>query len=108
MAKCTALFLQEGIQYPYGPERVNRMVALSGSGAPRAGEMDWLSANGVDLYITGEPREWTREYCREVGINFVAGGHYHTERMGIQALTQVLTGRWDGVVVRFLDLPNPV
>ena len=108
LAQCAALFHQEGIQYPFGPARVHRMVALSGSGAPRAGDLDWLLANGVDLYVTGEPREWTREYCRETGISFVAGGHYHTEQIGIRALTQVLTGRWDGVDVRYLDLPNPV
>jgi dinuclear metal center YbgI/SA1388 family protein len=109
LKRCAQLFSQEGIQYPFGPRRVRRVVALSGSGAPRSGgDMDWLQANEVDLYVTGEPREWTREYCREAGISFVAGGHYHTERIGIQSLTQVLTGRWDGVTVRFLDLPNSV
>ena len=70
--------------------------------------MDWLQANGVGLYVTGEPREWTREYCREMGLSLAAAGHYNTERLGILALTQELAGRWEGVAVRFLEVPNCV
>lgn len=107
LARCAELFSQEGVRYPFGPEQVGRVVAVSGSGAPRPGEMEWLIQHQVDLYITGEPREWSRELFREAGISFVAGGHYHTERLGIQALGDVLRSRLD-VEVKFLDLPNPV
>ena len=107
VARCVALFAQTGVQYPFGPAWVKKVVALSGSGAPRASDMDWLFRNRVDLYITGEPREWCREMFREAGISLVAGGHYATERPGIQALTEVLSSQPD-VSVRFLDLPNPV
>lgn len=107
LARCTDLFSQEGVQYPFGPERVRKLVAVSGSGAPRPGEMEWLIQHQIDLFITGEPREWNRELFREAGISFAAGGHYHTERIGIQALSDVLQRRLD-VTVRFLDLPNSV
>lgn len=107
LARCTHLFSQEGVQYPFGPELVQRMVVVSGAGAPRPGEMEWISQHQVDLFITGEPREWNRELFREAGISFVAAGHYHTERIGIQALSDVLRNRLD-VDVKFLDLPNPV
>jgi putative NIF3 family GTP cyclohydrolase 1 type 2 len=69
--------------------------------------MEWLIQHGVDLFITGEPREWNRELFREAGISFVAGGHYYTERTGIQALSDMLRGCLD-LDVEFLDLPNPV
>lgn len=108
MARCTTLFSHTVAQYPFGPPSVNRMVALSGSGSPRARDMDWLLENGVGLYVTGEAREWTREYCREMGLSLVAGGHYNSERLGVIALTQELRDRWEGVAVRFLDVPNPV
>jgi len=107
LARCTALFSQEGVHYAFGPEQVRVMVAISGSGAPRPDDMEWLSRRRVDLFITGEPREWSRELFREAGISFVAAGHYFTERVGIQALSDVLRRRLS-VEVRFLDLPNPV
>ncbi len=107
LARCTDLFSHEGVQYPFGPDRVRVMVAVSGSGAPRPSEMAWLMEHRVDLFITGEPREWSRELFREAGISFVAAGHYYTERMGIQALGNVLRSCLD-VDVKFLDLPNPV
>jgi dinuclear metal center YbgI/SA1388 family protein len=107
LARCTSLFLQQGVQYPFGSQRVENLVVLSGSGAPRSKEMEWLIQNKIDLFITGEAREWTREMFREAHISFVAGGHYHTERMGIQALSDVLRRELD-VSVKFLDLPNPV
>ncbi len=107
LARCTDLFSQQGVQYPFGPERVQRMVAISGAGAPLPGEMDWLIKHRIDLFITGEPHEWNRELFREAGISFVAAGHYHTERLGIQALSDMLQRRLD-VTVRFLDLPNSV
>jgi putative NIF3 family GTP cyclohydrolase 1 type 2 len=83
------------------------MVAVSGSGAPRPGDMERLMQRQVDLFITGEPREWNRELFREAGISFVAAGHYYSERIGIQALGDVLRSRLD-VDVEFLDLPNRV
>jgi dinuclear metal center YbgI/SA1388 family protein len=107
LRRCTDLFSQEGVHYPYGPDRVLRMVVVSGGGAPRPSEMEWLIQHQVDLFITGEPREWNRELFREAGISFVAAGHYFTERVGIQALGDVIQGSLE-VDVKFLDLPNPV
>jgi len=107
LARCTEIFSQEGTQYPFGPERVRFVVAVSGSGAPRPSDMERLMQRQVDLFITGEPREWNRELFREAGISFVAAGHYYTERIGIQALGDVLHSRLD-VDVEFLDLPNRV
>jgi len=107
LRQCTQLFSQEGVHYAFGAERVHRMVAVSGGGAPRPGDMEWLIQHHVDLFITGEPREWNRELFREAGISFVAAGHYFTERIGIQALSDVLRNCLE-VEVQFLDLPNPV
>jgi putative NIF3 family GTP cyclohydrolase 1 type 2 len=107
LARCSGLFSQEGVQYPFGQDWVQKMVAVSGAGAPRPSEMEWLIARNIDLFITGEPREWTREMFREAGISFVAAGHYYTERIGIQALGDEIQGCLD-VDIEFLDLPNPV
>lgn len=107
LVRCEQLFRQPGIRYPFGPPKVHRVVAISGAGAPGLEEVEWLMQHRIDALITGEAREWTRELLREANITFVAGGHYHSERLGIQALTEVLRQRLD-VTVEFLDLPNPI
>src|SRR3989338_5587612 len=63
--------------YPYGPEEIKRVVAISGRGTPIPPDIQYLLDNKVDLFITGENSEWIREIFREVGIHYIAGGHYH-------------------------------
>ena len=43
----------------------------------------------------------------ELGVHFVAGGHYATETLGVQALAGRLAAEFD-VEWEFIDLPNPV
>jgi dinuclear metal center YbgI/SA1388 family protein len=105
--ECRRLFGQVRADYLFGPPEVRRIVALSGKGAPNAGDMETLIREKVDLYITGEPHEWNRELFRESGISFVACGHYNTERLGVLALGDVIRDRFD-VKVEFLELPNDV
>jgi dinuclear metal center YbgI/SA1388 family protein len=107
LERSARLFGQVGVQYPYGPAQVNTMVAISGSGAPRSAELEWLIRRRIDLFVTGEPREYCREMFREAGITLVAAGHYPSERLGVLALTDVLRRELD-TQVHFLDLPNPV
>ena len=105
--ECQRMFGQLRASYLFGPAEVRRVVALSGKGAPNPGDMEGLIRAGVDLYITGEPHEWNRELFREVGISFIAGGHYNTEKLGVLALGEVIRERLD-VEVEFIDLPNEV
>jgi dinuclear metal center YbgI/SA1388 family protein len=105
LEECERLFGQVRASYPFGPAEVRRLVALSGRGAPGHAEMEELIREGVDLYVTGEPHEWNRELFREAGISFFAGGHYHTEKLGVLALGDVIRERFD-VEVEFIDLPN--
>ncbi|MEM7028361.1 MAG: Nif3-like dinuclear metal center hexameric protein, partial [Chloroflexota bacterium] len=102
---CKQMFDDNGYYYPLGKKEVQRVVALSGSGAPRSDDYVWLMENKIDLFITGEPREWNQELCRETGISFVAGGHYNSERLGVQALGAIIQNQFD-VDVQFVDVPN--
>jgi putative NIF3 family GTP cyclohydrolase 1 type 2 len=45
--------------------------------------------------------------ARELGIHFVAAGHYATERLGVQALAQRIAQRF-GLPWEFVELENPV
>ena len=106
-AECQRMFGQLRASYLFGPAEVRRIVAVSGKGAPLPGDMEGLVRDKVDLFITGEPHEWNRELFREVGISFIAGGHYNTEKLGVLALGDVIRDQFE-VAVEFLDLPNEV
>jgi dinuclear metal center YbgI/SA1388 family protein len=87
-----------------GPSSVERVAILSGGGSHYLVD---AAADGYELYLTGEPAEPSLHLARELGITFVAAGHYATERLGIQALAARLAERFD-LDWEFIELPNPV
>ena len=95
---------REPLLFDYGPARVRRVAIVSGAAASR---LPAAAAQGYDLFLTGEAAEPTMMTARELGIHFLAAGHYATERLGIQALADRLAQRF-GLEWRFIDLPNPV
>jgi dinuclear metal center YbgI/SA1388 family protein len=94
----------EPVVFAHGPERIERAAVITGGGARYLAE---AAAAGYDLFLTGEPAEPTLHTARELGIHFVAAGHYATEKIGIRALTERIAGRFD-LDWEFIDLPNPV
>jgi len=87
-----------------GPERVRRIGIVSGSAAS---SLDEAAALGLDAFLTGEPREHVMADARELGVHFIAAGHYATETFGVRALGDWLAGRF-GIEHVFVDVPNPV
>jgi dinuclear metal center YbgI/SA1388 family protein len=87
-----------------GPELVERVAIVSGGGGRHLAE---AAAAGCDLFLSGEPEEPSLHLARELGISFVAAGHYATERLGVQALTARLAERF-ALDWEFIELPNPV
>jgi dinuclear metal center YbgI/SA1388 family protein len=87
-----------------GPERVERVAVITG-GAARL--FPQIAAMGYDAFVTGEPAEPTMALARELGVHFLAGGHYATETFGIAALAGELATRF-GIDWEFVDVPNPV
>lgn len=102
--RVAALLEREPVAFLSGPAVVERVAICSG-GAGR--DLPLAAARGYDLYLTGEPEEPSLHQARELGIHFVAGGHYATERLGVQALSARLADRF-GVEWAFIELPNPV
>jgi dinuclear metal center YbgI/SA1388 family protein len=94
----------EPLVFAEGPEYVERVAIVSGGAARYVLE---AAAEGYDLYLTGEAAEPSLHLARELGITFVAAGHYATERLGIQALSARLAERF-GLEWEFVELPNPV
>lgn len=87
-----------------GPERVRRIGIVSGSAAS---SLEEAAALGLDAFLTGEPKEHVMADARELGIHFIAAGHYATETFGVRALGDWLAGRF-GLEHVFVDVPNPV
>lgn len=87
-----------------GPEEVQRVAVLSGSGYSA---LDEAVAAGCDVLVTGDVREPTMALARELGITVLAGGHEATERLGVQALADVLAKKFN-IVTRFFPDPNPI
>ena len=81
---------REPLVFAHGPPQVER-VAISTGGAGH----DLIAAahDGYDLFLTGEAEEPSLHTARELGIHFVAGGHYATEQFGVQALAERLAER---------------
>ena len=87
-----------------GARRIERVAIVTGGGARLVRE---AASAGYDAYITGEPAEPTLHLARELGIHFLAGGHYATETFGIKALAAALAAEFS-LDWEFVDVPVPV
>ncbi len=102
VAQVNALFGSDSLVLPFGPPTVNTVGIVSGGGAS---ELMEAVKKGCDVYLTGEAKEQTPALCRESKINYVAAGHYNTEKFGVQTLGDLVRDKF-GVEVRFFDVPN--
>jgi dinuclear metal center YbgI/SA1388 family protein len=95
---------REPLVFAEGPAQVERVAVVTGGGGTRLIE---AAHEGFDALVTGEPEEPALHAARELGIHFLAGGHYATETFGVQALAARLADEF-ALDWEFLDLPNPV
>jgi dinuclear metal center YbgI/SA1388 family protein len=95
---------REPLVFPHGPETVRRAAVVTGSGGRYFKE---AAAAGYDLFLTGEAEEPALHLARELGVHFVAAGHYATERLGVQALAKKLAEQFN-VQADYIELGNPV
>jgi dinuclear metal center YbgI/SA1388 family protein len=94
----------EPLVFDGGPQTIASAAVVTG----RAGRLLYDAAReGYDLFLTGEAEEWSLQTSNELGIHYVAGGHYATERVGIKALAAKLAERFE-LDWEFVELPNPV
>ena len=88
--------------FPFGPERVQRVGIVTGSGGSL---IPHAAAAGLDTFITGEGQHWTYFDAEELGINVFYAGHYATETVGVKALAEHVSKKFDLPWV-FLDHPT--
>lgn len=102
-ARCVEIFGQRPLVYRCGPNLVRSLGIVSG-GAQK--DFYQAIAEELDAYLTGEVSEWVMNVARESGTHYLAAGHYATERLGVRELGRHLGDRF-GILVEFIDVPNP-
>lgn len=94
----------QSILLPFGNHEIFRVLVISGAGGSAFSLAD---ANGADTLLTGEIRETTVRASEELQLNLIIAGHYNTEKLGIQALGQLIERQFH-VSCQFIDIPNPI
>jgi dinuclear metal center YbgI/SA1388 family protein len=95
---------REPLVFPHGPDTVKRAAVVTGRGGRYFKD---AAAAGYDLFLTGEAEEPALHLARELGVHYVAAGHYATERLGVQALAKKLAEQF-GIEADYIELGNPV
>lgn len=91
----------EGLNF--GPKKIKTVAIVSGG----AHEMlEEAIIEKADLYICGSRDEYVQELAREGKINFIAMGHYNSEKLGILALKKYIDKKYK-VSTEFIDIKNP-
>lgn len=85
-----------------GPETVETLGIISGGAA---WDVVTAAGEGLDAFLTGEPRHEIYHEAFERGINALFAGHYSTETVGVNLLASRLKDEF-GLAVEFLHLPT--
>ncbi|MFO7892020.1 MAG: Nif3-like dinuclear metal center hexameric protein [bacterium] len=86
----------------FGKEKIKNVGYVSGGGVDL---LEQAIDQGLDLFITGEPKHsfyWT---AKEAGISVIFAGHYATETLGVKAVSELLEKEFD-LECFFIDLPT--
>jgi dinuclear metal center YbgI/SA1388 family protein len=74
--------------------RTRKWAICTGAGAS-ADTLRETNAMGVDTLIVGEGPHWTAIHAEENGLVIIYAGHYATETLGVCALAQHLSKKFD-------------
>jgi len=85
-----------------GGNFVGRVGVITGGAG---GEVELVSKEGIDTFLTGEGQHWTYPLAQELGVNLIYAGHYATEVFGVRCLGAVIEESYE-VQVSFVDEPT--
>lgn len=92
------------IYFAHSKQKIKKIALCTGGAVSLFNE---ASTHDIDLYITGEVKENIMAQSLESGVAYLAGGHYVTERYGIQALCKYFNDNL-GISSQFIELYNPI
>ena len=87
----------------FGPEKIHTVAIVAGSATDPVLFKE-LKLEGIDLFITGEPKHGAYHLAQEFGLNIFYGTHYQTETFGMKALGEHLHKLF-AIPVVFIDAP---
>ncbi|MGA1874353.1 MAG: Nif3-like dinuclear metal center hexameric protein [bacterium] len=102
--KVETLYGRQVLALEFGPTRIQRVAIISGGSSTL-----WETAlqAEADLFICGDMKESLVRKIEEMNFNVLAAGHYHTEILGIKALSELIREKFP-IEVSFIDIPSPV
>jgi dinuclear metal center YbgI/SA1388 family protein len=74
--------------------RTRKWAICTGAGAS-ADTLKETSMMGIDTLVVGEGPHWTAIYAEENDLVIIYAGHYATETLGVRALAQHLSKKYD-------------
>lgn len=87
---------------PFGKKEIQSVGIISGGAAEEVA--DAIEQN-LDLYITGEISHENYHQCLENKMNFLAGGHYQTETVGVSLLMKKISQELN-IETEFIEFPT--
>ena len=89
---------------PFGSRTVLKVGVATGSATSCIPETVTL---GLDVLITGEPKQECYHAARDLGCSVICMGHYASETFGVRALERVLRERF-GVETAWINEPTGI
>jgi dinuclear metal center YbgI/SA1388 family protein len=102
--KLEEMYPKGTINFLSGTYPIKKVCAITGSGGSFIHQ---AKKEGYDLLLTGEAEEPSKALAAELGIHFVAAGHYETEKAGVIALGEYIGETFDLPCV-FIQDDNPI
>lgn len=81
-------------------ETVSKVLVISGGASDYSHH---AVEAGADTFLFGELQESSYHELKERNLNFVAAGHYATERFGIQRLGKEIQEKFSGIEIEFFE-----
>jgi dinuclear metal center YbgI/SA1388 family protein len=83
--------MSEPLVLPFGKTKIETVGIVTGSGSFAIPE---VAQNGLDLLISGEPKQEAYHTARELSCSAIFMGHYASETFGVRAVQRVLESRF--------------
>lgn len=94
----------EPLVLPFGKPKITNVGVVTGSGSFA---ITSCAKDGLDLLISGEPKQEAFHLAKELRINAIFAGHYATETVGVSALAKRIEKDFD-VTSEFINEPTGI
>jgi len=89
---------------PFGKSKLTEVGIVTGSGSAALKEG---AENGIELLISGEPKQECYHTAQELKINALFVGHYASETLGVKSLATLLENKFS-IETFFIDQPTGI